>query len=335
MLSVSEVSNMHLQTVNTSWDYYPRSGKTIHDISLDKVQKVMNIIVKRNDNFVFESPIEFLSKNEMLLENNKITNGCFLMFSYDDNLYTTIQLGHFASEIVIKDDITNSTDVLNQIEDIMSFIRKHINKEIIITATQIENIERWQYPLDAIRELVLNMIIHRDYTASANSIIKVFPDHILLFNPGNLPDSISIEQLLTNNYISTPRNRQIAKTVKEMGLIERYGTGIKRVRRMFLEYGLTEPTFETIPGGFAVTVYAKNENKTTSLIDTLNDTLNDRQKYILLLIKQNENITNDIIAKELKISLETSKREMAKLIKKNLIERIGSRKNGFWKIIDA
>jgi ATP-dependent DNA helicase RecG len=243
LLSVSEVSNMHLQTVNASWDYYPRPGKTINDISLDKVQKVMNFIMKRNENFVFESPIEFLKKNEMLLEDNKITNGCFLMFSYDDNLFTTIQLGHFASEIVIKDDVTNSTDVLNQIEDIMSFIRKHINKEIIIIATQIENIERWQYPLDAIRELVMNMIIHRDYTASANSIIKVFSDHILLFNPGNLPDSITIEQLLANNYISTPRNRQIAKTVKEMGLIERYGTGIKRVRSMVIDFGLPEPKF--------------------------------------------------------------------------------------------
>jgi predicted HTH transcriptional regulator len=52
-----------------------------------------------------------------------------------------------------------------------------------------------------------------------------------------------------------------------------------------------------------------------------------------LLIKQNENITNDIIAKELKISLETSKREMAKLIKKKRIERIGNRKNGYWKVL--
>jgi len=340
LLSVSEVSNMHLQTVNTSWDYYPRPGKTINDISLDKVQKVMNIIVKRNDNFVFESPIEFLTKNEMLLEDNKITNGCFLMFSYDDNLYTTIQLGHFASEIVIKDDVTNSTDLLNQIEDIMSFIRKHINKEIIITSTQIENIERWQYPLDAIRELVLNMIIHRDYTASANSIIKVFADHILLFNPGTLPDSITIEQLLTNNYISTPRNRQIAKTVKEMGLIERYGTGIKRVRRMFIDYGLPEPKFETIPGGFAVTVFAKTENNKVHLNDPVNDPvidpvidpLNDRQIAILRLIYNDKQITKELIADTLKISVETIKRDIRKLKKLNQIQRIGPDKGGYWKI---
>ena len=133
--------------------------------------------------------------------------------------------------------------------------------------------------------------------------------------------------------MSTPRNRQIAKTVKEMGLIERYGTGIKRVRRMFVDYGLPEPKFETITGGFAVTVYAKSEN--VNFIhenDTLNDTLNDRQKSILKLIIHNGSITNELIARELQISIETSKREIARLVKQNLIQRIGSRKNGSWRI---
>jgi ATP-dependent DNA helicase RecG len=99
------------------------------------------------------------------------------------------------------------------------------------------------------------MIIHRDYTASSNSIIKIFSDHILFFNPGVLPDSITIEQLKTNKYISTPRNRQIAKTAKEMGIIERYGTGIRRVRKMFIDYGLEEPQYKMMSGGMAVTVF--------------------------------------------------------------------------------
>ena len=155
-------------------------------------------------------------------------------------------MGHFASEIVIKDDISNSSDIIGQIEEVMLFVRKHINKEIIISDKQIENIQRWQYPLDGIRELVLNMIIHRDYTSSTDSQIKIFQDSILFFNPGSLPDSITIEQLLANTYVSTPRNRQIAKMVKEMGLIEKYGIGIKRVRKMFIDYKLPEPKFETI-----------------------------------------------------------------------------------------
>ena len=201
LLSVSEVANMHLQTVNTSWDYYSRPGKSLKDISLAKVQKVMETIKSRNVNFVMDTPEEFLLKNELLLEDGRISNGCFLMFCKDENLYTTIQMGHFASEIIIKDDFSDSGDILSQIEELMSFVRKHINKEIIITDNQLENIQRWQYPLDGIRELVLNMIIHRDYTSSSDSIVKVFSDHILFFNPGSLPDSITIEQLLSNTYV--------------------------------------------------------------------------------------------------------------------------------------
>jgi ATP-dependent DNA helicase RecG len=263
LLSAGEVTNMHLQTVNSSWDYYPRPGKTLADISLAKVEKTMKIIRKRNDNFEIESPIEFLSKNELLLSDNRISNGCFLMFAEGENLYSTIQMGHFASEIVIKDDVLNSDDIVTQVDETVAFVRKHINKELIISDSGIENIQRWQYPLDAIREIVLNMIIHRDYTSAYNSIVKIFSNEIQFYNPGKLPDSISLEQLLTNNYVSNPRNRQIAKTMKDMGWIERYGTGIKRVRRMFREYGLPDPVFEEISDGMRVTVCGLNFDENT------------------------------------------------------------------------
>jgi ATP-dependent DNA helicase RecG len=341
LLSVNEVSNMHLQTVNSSWDYYPRPGKTIEDISLEKVEKVMNIIMQRNSNLQFDSAEEFLTKNELLLGEHKISNGCYLMFCKEDNLFTTIQLGLFASEIVIKDDVTNSGDILTQVDEVMSFVRKHINKELIITGKQIENIQRWQYPLEGIRELVLNMIIHRDYTSAADSIVKIFTDHILFFNPGGLPDSITIEQLLTNNYVSTPRNRQIAKIVKEMGLIEKYGTGIKRVRNMFVDYGLKQPLFEIIPGGFAATVFADNndtvENITENVVE--NDVENDvegvveNEQLIIKLLNQNKSYTSKELAKNLNKSERTIQRYLNSLTSKNRIARVGPDKGGYWEIV--
>jgi ATP-dependent DNA helicase RecG len=138
LLSVNEVSNMHLQTINSSWDYYPRPGKTLNDISIEKVEKVMKIIMQRNSTIHFDSAEEFLVKNELLIDEGKISNGCYLMFCKEDNLFTTIQLGLFASEIVIKDDMTSSGDILTQVDEVMSFVKKHINKELIITDKQIE-----------------------------------------------------------------------------------------------------------------------------------------------------------------------------------------------------
>ena len=336
LLSTTEVANMHLQTVNSSWDYYPRPAKTINDISLEKVERAMKIIQRRSDNFQFETTTEFLTKNELLLSDNRISNGCFLMFSKDENLYTTIQMGLFASEIIIKDDVVNSNDILSQVEDVMTFIRKHINKELIISSEQVENIQRWQYPLEAIREIVLNMIVHRDYTASANSIIKVFSDHILFFNPGALPDSISIEQLRTNQYISTPRNRQIAKMAKEMGLIERYGTGIRRVKNMFLDYGLEEPVYESLSDGVAVTVWGlkfdeNNDEVSDKNTENIEKTVEKTVEKIMEVLKEKPEITIKELVELTGLSRRGIEWNIKQLKTKGLIERVGSKKEGYWK----
>jgi ATP-dependent DNA helicase RecG len=335
LMSVAEVANMHLQTVNSSWDYYPRPEKTTADLSFEKVQRAIDIITRRSPNNRIASVEEFLQKHE-LVKGVAITNACYLMFCKDENLYTTIQMGHFASETVIKDDVTTSKDILSQVDEVMSFVMKHINKEIIISG-QPENTEHWQYPLEGIREIVLNMIIHRDYISPADSIVKVFSDHILFYNPGNLPNNITIEQLLSNTYVSTPRNRQIAKITKEMGWIEKYGTGIKRVLDIFRDYGLPQPRFELIPGGFAVTVFSemgqngkqKTDLKTNLKTDLKTDNVDEKIKS---LITDNKHITIHKIANSINLSVSGTKLRINRLRNNGSIARVGSAKGGHWEI---
>ena len=193
------------------------------------------------------------------------------------------------------------------------------------------------------------MIIHRDYTSTYNSVIKIFADHIQFYNPGKLPDSISIEQLRTNDYVSKPRNRQIAKTVKEMGWIERYGTGIKRVRRMCIEHGLSEPVFKEESDGMLVTVFGLlfDENM-QKFVDKENDAsaatggqiggqienvLTDRQKEILNILEENPYINRDLLSKKLQINQSATFKHLDSLKRKGIIERIGKTK-GYWKIIE-
>ena len=73
------------------------------------------------------------------------------------------------------------------------------------------------------------MIVHRDYMSSSDSMIRIFDDRIEFFNPGRLMAGLSIEQLVRGNYVSAIRNKQIATLFKEAGIIEKYGSGIKRV----------------------------------------------------------------------------------------------------------
>lgn len=91
----------------------------------------------------------------------------------------------------------------------MEFIRKHISKRFIITGNAQRD-EEWEYPLEAVREIVVNMIVHRDYRATTDYSVKMFDDRIEFINPGTLPEKITIKDILSGKMPSLPRNKQIA-----------------------------------------------------------------------------------------------------------------------------
>jgi ATP-dependent DNA helicase RecG len=274
LLVLNEILNMHIKTFNRSWDYYFDTDHSVLDIS---EEKALNLIALYNKNKVIpieKDVFEFLNKME-LIRDGKLTYACFLLLMKNDSALSDIELGHFQNEITIKDGITISSDLISEVEEIMSFIRKHISKEFIITANPAR-IERWNYPLDALREIVLNMVVHRDYAHHGNSSIKIFPDRIEFFNPGRLPDNISVDDLLRGNYVSDCRNKLIAKIFKEIEWVERYGTGIRRIKDYFKEYGSQEPVFENFQHGFRVTVFAaKNFDRLTENANELTEKLSE------------------------------------------------------------
>ena len=347
LLSVSEVVDMHLQTVNSSWDAYPDSTHSIDDISFDKVQVSIDTM-RGNQQSITEDPLSFLLKNNLIKE-NKITNAAYLLFKKNDSIITTIELGRFQNEIVIKDSARTKSDILTQIDQVLDFVKKHINKQVIITG-QAQNTQKWQYPLDAIREIVLNMIIHRDYRSSADSIVKIFDNKIEFFNPGRLPDSITIEDLLSNTYRSTPRNKQIADFCKDMGLIEKYGSGIRRIFSSFDHEKLPEPQFCNISDGFMVTVFCEKIDQKLGGTETAQELFTSAgfgqtggqtggqtdftpsQVSVLNIIRANNKVSRNAIANKLKISPSAVQKHIANLKLKNAIERVGGDFGGYWNV---
>ncbi len=136
----------------------------------------------------------------------------------------------------------------------LAFVRKHINKNYIITGDP-QREERWEYPLEALREIVVNMIVHRDYQNAGDSIIKIFDHKIEFYNPGGLGNGLTVSALQAGIYTSYARNRKIADFFREAGIIEKYGSGIKRITNAFIDYGLASPVFEDFQNGFRVTVF--------------------------------------------------------------------------------
>ena len=215
-LTVSEVVNLHLQTCNTSWDYYLDDHHSEKDISLDKVQNFIDMANKVRSVPITDDPLTVLQKYELIRE-GKIARAAFFLFMAGESSLSAIELGRFQTETLIKDGSRLRTDLFAEVTGVMEFIKKHINRAYIITGNP-QREERWDYPLDAVREIVLNAIIHRDYSSSSDTIIKVFDNWIEIYNPGKLPTGLTIEKLLSGDYRSTLRNRKIADMFKEVGL---------------------------------------------------------------------------------------------------------------------
>lgn len=153
------------------------------------------------------------------------------------------------------------------------------------------------------------------------------------YNPGKLSDEISIEKLLSGCYASHTRNRKIASAFKEAQLIEKYGSGIKRILEAFVKYGLKPPVFENFQSGFKVTVFSEEMSGTVS--GTVSATVSGTTaQKVLKLIKENALITIPELAKLITVTERTIERNINRLQKENKLERVGPSFGGYWKIIN-
>lgn len=342
VMGVEEIANEHLKTINGSWDFYADPHHSLDDISLEKVSRFMHSIERRTESKIPYSPLEFLTKMEMLRE-GELTFGAYLLFVTDYCLISDVQVGRFKSNITIIDSISLNSDLFSEVDEIIAFIKKHLMVEYIITG-EPQRTERFDYPLDAIREIVINMVVHRDYRDSSGSVIKIFDNRIEFYNPGKLFGGITIEDLITGNYSSKSRNKLIAKAFKEVGLIERYGSGIHRVQEICKDYGVIAPVFEEFAGGFRVVLFNEKQdlkedgskafvgndesNKGVGINVGVNDVLN--------IISENPGINAKGLRPHVNVTERTLERWLKQLREEGKIEFRGAPKTGgYWKVNKA
>lgn len=319
LMSMEEIANEYLKTKNSSWDYYVDSAQDFNDLSLDKINTFIHRIEKHFTKSFGDNPMQILHKYG-LVRDNKITFGAYLLFVKGFCLISGVQAGRFKTPSDIIDTISLNTDLLTEVDELMIFVRKHLMVEYIITGNP-EREERYDYPLDAIREIILNMIVHRDYRDSSDSVIKIFDDKIEFFNPGELYDGLTIEQLKSNHYESKTRNKLIALMFKECGLIEKYGSGISRIKKFCHEHHIVEPKFEEMQKGFKVTLYKKK-------VDDTNEGISEGIKSLYTCIEQNPHLRLSQISVHLNTPKKTLERWIKQLKEEGKIEFKGSKKTG-------
>lgn len=328
-MTLLEIANIHLQTVNSSWDYFPDNNHNFGHISIDKINKYIADYEKWNDTKVDYSAIEFLNKQE-IFRNDKLTFGSYILFAKDLCINSDLQIGRFKSPTKIIDSLNLDTDIFTELDQIIAFIKKHLMVEFIITGNP-QREERYDYPLDAIREIVINMLVHRDYRDSNGSIIKIYDDKIEFYNPGGLYGDLTEQELLKFNYQPQARNKLIAKAFKEIGKVERYGSGVKRIFTICKNYGIIPPQINVKRNSFEVVLFKQKLNE--GINEPLNEPLNERQKQVIELLQMNNTITIMELASNVIAGRETIKRDLKKLKDLKIIERIGSDKTGYWNVL--
>lgn len=150
---------------------------------------------------------------------------------------------------------------------------------------------------------------------------------------------------MNNRYKSTPRNKMVADFCKDLGLIEKYGSGIRRVIALFKEAGLPLPKFEQISGGLNVTVYSSTDlegiksdevgNRVGNRVgDRVGDKLSETQKKILILMRQNPFVSAQSLSEKIGISKRKIEENIRTLREKGIIVREGNARSGRWTVLD-
>ncbi|MFO7992029.1 MAG: helix-turn-helix domain-containing protein [Thermoplasmata archaeon] len=329
-LNSSEIRNLAKTSgKKTYWDEQICEEATLDDIDKEKVKNFLKK-AKRERNFRvdYDSIDEALKKLD-LLEDNNLTNACILMFAEEPQrffLQSETKCGRFKGTTTKEfiDMAEFSEPVHEQVDSAEKFVMKNIRKAAWIEPGKVERQEKWEYPLDAVREAITNAIVHRDYQTTSKTQVRIFDDRIEIWNPGRLPEGWSVETL-KQKHESKPFNPLLAKIFFLGGYIEEWGRGTVDMIEDTIEHGLPEPEFEDTGTAIVVTFRKKITDKFLK-----EKGLNERQIEAVKYLKENERIKREKYSNLFDIGATTAYKELDEMIEKGIINRRGKGRGTYY-----
>jgi ATP-dependent DNA helicase RecG len=259
-----------------------------------------------------------------LIENGQLKRAAIILFGKDPcrfypNVY--VKIGRFGKDD--KDLRYQDVEEGNIIVLLRNVLERLEQKYLIknITFEGMYRIETLEYPKLALREMLLNSMVHRSYMGSFSQM-RVYDNRINLWNEGGLPDGITL-QALKIQHTSKPRNLLIAEVCFKGGLIDAWGRGTITIIDECKAAGLPEPELTERDGGFLVTLF-KNQ-LTTEQLKKLG--LNNRQVDAMLFYKDKGEITGLKYSERYKIAKRTARADLSELVEKKLLYKQGETKS--------
>jgi len=237
-----------------------------------------------------------------------------------DQSVHTIKLAVFEGleKEVFKDRREMTGSMLKQLNETYEYLDRYNRTHAEVKG--LIRLEKRDYPEDALREALLNALVHRDYSFSSSTLISIFDDRIEFVSIGGLPKGVSLDDILLG--LSIPRNENLANVFYRLHLIEAYGTGIPKIMRSYDSY-MRKPKLQATSNAFKITLPNRNINSFNGS-SKVSFTENE-EKVIVLLDKQGEIVRKDVEAK-LTVSQAMAVRILRGLVDKGAIRVIGGGK---------
>jgi predicted HTH transcriptional regulator len=330
----------------TDFDDTINHSSKYSDINEDFVISFLeNRAVKLNVKVPKISIRDFLWKTLKVLkkaDSNFIPTNTALLF-FSDNVgdfipQSEIRLARFRGNT--RNEFLDSQEICEPIYSMLDKVELFFKRNTRLASKIVEfkRVEIPEYPYEAIREAVINSIAHRDYTRTGAPVqVSIFDDRIEVSSPGGLLKGLDIKKLEGHH---ETRNKKICSIFHETKDMERYGTGIGKMKDLMKNHGLKEPNFAEEGNFFVVTFYSP-QDKILDIISSIPDDkqvdlkamgLNKRQiEALRLMINEKVVFSNKEYVKRFNVTRKTAARDFNLLKKLGYIQYEGTTKNRKYK----
>ncbi len=271
-----------------------------------------------------------------LIDSDKLTYAAWYLFC--DNQPIEWQVAVFkgkdkTSFMDIKPPLKRN--ILYLLKKVIEYIKDKINWKVEF-GEDMKRYEIPEIPIAALREAIVNSLVHRDYNSPNPNEIAIFSDRIEIYNPGSFPEGLSPDDFIKGKERSHLRNPKIAETFYYMGYIDRWASGLQRIDKECRENGV-KYFFAVLDEGFLVTFYRPNfyTNVYPNKKEKVRVKIRGKTRVkILKSIESDPFITISELAQIVGITKKGVEWHIARLKKEGIIRRVGSARNGYWEIID-
>ena len=330
-LTGTSLNEFLLKRSGLTWDEVTEPRATFDDIDERSFRMYLEMS-KEKDRLpdVEGLTVEEIFDKLRLTKNGELTRAAIILFGKDPRRFSTnafVKIGRFKGDADLRFQDVEEGNLIILLKNLLERLdHKYLTRSIEFKG--MLRLEHSEYPIPALREMLLNALVHRKYMGSFIQI-RVYDDKITIWNDGALPEEITLESL-KHVHSSHPRNPLIADVCFKGGLIDSWGRGTVRIIETCKEAGLPEPELTERDGGFLVTLF--KDNLTEEQLLKLG--LNERQIKAVQYVKERRKITNKEYQEINDISNRTATNELKELVEKfGLLGMSGAGAGTFYELL--